>query len=251
MQNKLFKKGLIVIITLLFIGIIINSALGIPNIVDDTTPPITTCTLEPPEPNGDNGWYVTDVYVTLNATDDISGVKEIFYRTTESEWLNHSGNYLIFILDDECLDSSIEFYSVDNAGNQEETKSIGINIDQLPPNIKVEVDKQKVNNSYLFTFFSWAEDDCSGICYLRFLLNGVEQDTVTGPGPIYVWQFLYSGGLKIKITIEAYDCAGNFASYDKQLNFKGNYLQKSINPLFLRFIKCFLLLNLLLLKHQI
>ena len=44
---------------------------------NDTTPPVTTHNLDPPEPNGLNDWYVSDVTVTLNATDDLSGVKEI------------------------------------------------------------------------------------------------------------------------------------------------------------------------------
>ena len=55
------------------------TALAIPYEYDDTTPPVTTHSLDPPEPDGWNGWYVSDVNVTLTATDDESGVKEIKY----------------------------------------------------------------------------------------------------------------------------------------------------------------------------
>jgi hypothetical protein len=54
-------------------------------------------------------------------------------------------------------------------------------------------------------------DATSGMNRVRFLLNGVEQDVVVGPGPVYTWEFLYSGGLDITVTAEAYDTAGNMA----------------------------------------
>src|SRR5690606_32952057 len=42
----------------------------------DATAPVTTITLGPVIPDGDNGWYVSDVLVTVSATDDLSGVDE-------------------------------------------------------------------------------------------------------------------------------------------------------------------------------
>lgn len=41
---------------------------------DDTTPPVTTLSFDPPTPDGLNGWYVSNVTITLNATDNQSGV---------------------------------------------------------------------------------------------------------------------------------------------------------------------------------
>ena len=62
-------------------------------------------------------------------------------------------------------------------------------------------------------FTANATDETSKVDYVEFYLNDVLQDTVTGPGPEYIWQFLYSGGLHITIKAVAYDKAGNMA-YD-------------------------------------
>jgi FG-GAP repeat len=42
----------------------------------DTSPPTTTITLDPPAPNGADGWYTVPVHVTVSASDDSSGVAE-------------------------------------------------------------------------------------------------------------------------------------------------------------------------------
>jgi hypothetical protein len=219
---------------------------------DDSTPPITICTIDPPEPNGCNGWYVTDVNVTLNATDDISGVKEIHYRLSDSEWKVHYGDFLVFILDHDCLiDGSIEFYSVDFAGNQEETKIVeGIDIDQEPPYLDtfIEISDGNPKDGWLITINARnITDNCSGVvCRVRFLLNGVEQDVVVGPGPIYVWQFLYKGGLKITIGVECCDIAGNCITIEIDLKLSRNNIKQLIHPIFTHLIERFPLLKILL-----
>ena len=83
MKQRTFCKTLAVDVILLFIGMGINPAIANN---DDTTPPITTHTLDPPEPDGLNGWYVSNVNVTLTATDDMSGVNVTYYRINGGEW---------------------------------------------------------------------------------------------------------------------------------------------------------------------
>jgi hypothetical protein len=51
-----------------------------------STPPTTTYSLDPASPNGENGWYITPVQVTLTATDLESGVKETNYRINYGTW---------------------------------------------------------------------------------------------------------------------------------------------------------------------
>ena len=56
---------------------------------EDTTPPRTTHALDPATPDGDGGWYVSPVEVTLNATDNEggSGVDTTEYRFAgDEEW---------------------------------------------------------------------------------------------------------------------------------------------------------------------
>ena len=238
------KTVLILGIICVSVGLSINPTNAVLN-SDDITPPETNYTLDPPTPNGCNGWYISEVNVTLNATDDMSGVKEIYYRIAEGEWINCSGDYVLFLVDYDCLEGLIEFYSVDFVGNQEEIKSFNIDMDQLPPECNSKYDKQKINDSWLFIFDFSCWDNCSGVTRVEFLLNGVLQDTVTGPGPEYSWKFLYSGGLKITITMRGCDMAGNCVSSDVKINIKNMDKRQSIQP-FLQFLKHFPLLYRLL-----
>ena len=59
------RKWLAIGIILLFVVIPANPITGFSHNRDDTTPPVTICTLYPPEPDGQNGWYINNVTVTL------------------------------------------------------------------------------------------------------------------------------------------------------------------------------------------
>jgi hypothetical protein len=79
----------------------------------DETPPYTTCTLEG-EMQGDI--YISNVTVTLDAIDNLSGVDKTTYRIDMGEWITYSTP---FIVSGEA-DHRVDFYSVDNIGNIEE-----------------------------------------------------------------------------------------------------------------------------------
>lgn len=98
------KKALAVAVILLFFSVGVVPSTGIIVFNDDTTPPVTTHSLNPPEPDGDNGWYVNDVEVMLNATDDMSGVKEIRYKIGDGSLQILPGNQGMFVLDDDADD---------------------------------------------------------------------------------------------------------------------------------------------------
>lgn len=82
----------------------------------DTTPPVTTCTLE-----GifDGAVYISNVMVVLRATDTWSGVNTTKYRLDDGAWTDYAESFNV------TNDGShmILFYSVDNAGNQEMEKN--------------------------------------------------------------------------------------------------------------------------------
>ena len=211
----MFRKGIALVVMLLFVGVNINPSTGHMELSDDTTPPVTTCTLDPPEPDGDNGWYVNDVNVTLNATDDMSGVKAIYYRVVGGEWMNHTGDVLTFILDYDCLeDGLIEFYSVDYFGNQDETKSVSIDMDQLPPDIGDPVwEAFKECGNWYVTFLTNATDACSGIDRVEIFINDGLHEVITGAGPTYEFIIEWSPVFKsATFWFYCYDVAGNVAS---------------------------------------
>ena len=96
----------------------------------DVTPPTTSHVLS--GTSGLNGWYVSDVGVSLSATDDSSGVASTSYSTDGgSIWFTYTGTITVST---EGV-SSIQYKSIDNAGNEETPKSVEIKIDKTAPTI--------------------------------------------------------------------------------------------------------------------
>ena len=169
----------------MFTGTAVTSSIGISNYFEDNTPPVTTCTLDPPRPDGLNGWYVSNITVILNATDDDSGVNTTYYHVDGGIWQTYIEP---FILVDDGENILIEYYSIDNAGNQEDVKSTNIDIDQTKPEMCFTYEYGgDSEHGWEFTFTVTATDNTSGMERVEFYFNEVLQETVTGPGPTYVW----------------------------------------------------------------
>jgi parallel beta-helix repeat protein len=177
----------------------------------EENPPITNCTFNPSEPNGDNGWYISNVTVTLNGSDD-SGVKKIFYKIPGNDWMNHTGAIVNFTLDYDCLqDGLIEYYSVDYFGNQEVIKSVdGIYIDKLPPESELDIKTYKEGPfKWIVEFFVNVTDECSGIDRIEMYINNGLHDIITGVGPVYEFIIEWDKDLKhATFTFKVYDNAG-------------------------------------------
>jgi Regulator of chromosome condensation (RCC1) repeat len=100
----------------------------------DITPPITTVMITGTQ--GNNGWYVSDVQITLTATDNDggSGVKEIHYSVDGTETIVSGSSASHAIAGDGT--HAVTWYAVDNAGNVEmPAHEMSINIDKTPPSI--------------------------------------------------------------------------------------------------------------------
>jgi hypothetical protein len=97
---------------------------------EDTTPPVTTCTLTG---TMQGGVYITDVTATLTATDDMSGVNYTMYKIDNGVWTMYSVPFIIT----GNGEHTIYFYSVDNAGNIETTKTSVFTI-QYPLQITIK-----------------------------------------------------------------------------------------------------------------
>src|SRR5439155_481642 len=78
--------------------------------------------------SGANGWFVSNVSVSLNASDATSGVAAIWYRVDSGGWTLFAGP---FVLTEGR--HSLDYYAVDRAGNAEAVNSVDIGIDTTAP----------------------------------------------------------------------------------------------------------------------
>ena len=175
----------------------------------DRNPPVTHVYLDPPVPNGLNGWYVTKVLVTINVTDNESGVRQ----TQVPPHFVPGGIYTepFFVDDDGC--HAIRFHSSDNVGNIETEKTTPpFCIDMTKPTIFMTYDiteQHPLQNRYTLTFFVDASDATSGLDRCEFYLNGLLQTSIIGPGPMYQWTWNFTELPNVVIRAIVYDVAGN------------------------------------------
>jgi hypothetical protein len=92
----------------------------------DVTPPITTCTLEG---TMEGDIYTSDVTVTLTATDAQSGVNYTMYQLDDGDWMVYTAPFIV----SEDGAHELVFYSVDNAGNEEDEKTQAFTIQHALP----------------------------------------------------------------------------------------------------------------------
>lgn len=90
----------------------------------DITPPISNISLSGILINDS---YISDVTVTLTVTDDISGINYTKYRINNISWNNYTVPFLVSTRGT----NTVNYYSVDDANNIEQTKSITIKIDSV------------------------------------------------------------------------------------------------------------------------
>ena len=134
--------------------------------VDDVAP-TTTVKISPVEPNGLNGWYISNVTVTLLSDDDGCGVNKTYYKINNEEWVEYIHPFSI----SEDGAHSVYYYTIDNLGNGEEIKVISVKIDKTPPSIKVTGPSGKIETTTVT--FSWdASDELSGIDGYYYKIDG-------------------------------------------------------------------------------
>ncbi len=129
----------------------------------DATPPVTTAIVSGTA--GANGWYVSDVSVSLTATDTGSGVKEIHYTLDGTETVVPSSTASFTVSGDRR--HTAPYYAKDNAGNSEDPPhDLAINIDTMPPAISASTlplpNKNAWNNTDVTVTFT-CNDTGSGI----------------------------------------------------------------------------------------
>jgi len=165
--------------------------------VMDNSPPVTSAFLS--GDLGNNGWYVSDVAVTLSANDNVggSGVAGTSYSLDGPTWITYSSP---FTIGGEGT-TTVYYNSTDNAGNVESTKTQPIMIDKTPPAITATTPANGA--TYILKQLVAADYGCS--------------DAVSGlagwGGPVPSGSYIDTGTVGSKsFTITATDKAGNIAT---------------------------------------
>jgi len=133
----------------------------------DQSAPTTTVTLS--GTMGENNWYVSDVTVTITATDNLggTGVAETKYSLDSGATWNTYTTPLVFSND--VKNFVVLARSWDNAGNDEGPPDfMSFNIDQTPPVVTetcVPTETKRVRKGVTFTidYNGWVDDAMSGV----------------------------------------------------------------------------------------
>jgi hypothetical protein len=176
--------------------------------IPDIIPPITTHSFT--GTLGNNGWYVSNVVITLNATDPFppvsfgdgpkppSGVKQTYYSFDNVNWFNYTGVPVTISTDGIY---NLYYYSVDNAGNIEAVKGpFNFKMDKTAPTITLNFTS---DGGRRWTLTAEVSDATSGVARVEFYVDDVPIGNVTTA------PFVITGkGGKLAQAI-AYDNAGN------------------------------------------
>lgn len=144
--------------------------------VDDTTPPVTAIKVVGTEKNG---WYGSDVTVTMSVYDDLSEADKTEYRIGDGDWtvytepvvMTQEGTY------------TVQYRSTDKAGNVEDIRQQTLQMDKTPAEFNLIANGNILNEGASFedymplTFKVW--DNRSGVASAQMRVS----DAVYGDVP--------------------------------------------------------------------
>ena len=140
-------------------------------------PPLTTAELSGDE--GEAGWFVSEVEVTLTATGGTGGVANTSYSIDGAGWQTYTDP---FVIDDEGS-HTVRFYSIDMGGNEEPVRSVMVMVDTVAPETDVVISGTMGEDDWLVSAatatFS-VVDASSGLSVTMYRLDGGEWTELTG-----------------------------------------------------------------------
>ena len=141
------------------------------SIVFDRHAPTTAASTDGPSPSS---WNQQNVTVTLTPSDATSGVSLTMYRTDSGPWTTYSGSFLV----SGEGSHTVQYYSVDVAGNTEITRSLVVKIDMNAPVLTITSPTgwALVGNGVL----TWSASDISGIVLTEVSADGSNWTSVYG-----------------------------------------------------------------------
>lgn len=173
---------------------------------NDTEAPVTTATIDPGEPDGENGWYKGEVSVTLDTDDEDggSGVEMVEYRLDGGAWLDYDGTPVVV---DTEGDHAFQFRSMDRAGNLSTQQSVAVKIDSQAPEVETVLTPELAAGA---TWYDAApslmidpwDGNGSGVAATEYSVNG-------GAWQAYTDEVQFTEDGSYEVAYRATDAAGN------------------------------------------
>ena len=146
----------------------------------DSSAPVTQAS--PSGTAGNNGWFRSDVQVSLSSTDNLSGVQSTFYRVDGGATQTYASPFVV----SGPGQHTVEYWSVDNLGNTEVAKMLAVKIDTVGPVVTALANPStapKKPQPVNVTISGNAADALSGISSASF--NVIDEYGVAQPsGPV-------------------------------------------------------------------
>jgi hypothetical protein len=182
----------------------------------DNTATTTTIDIGTPKHTSGSDTYITsDTNIELTAVDALSGVDYTKYQINGGGWITYSGEFEITGADGTY---TIDYYSVDNIGNIESTKSKELILDNTAPDIDLIWGTPQYNDGTLdwvtssTEFIISAFDSGAGVdpASVKYTLNyKFNSDTYTYSGPFTLPHDNNNNAVEFVIDIEAKDYLNN------------------------------------------
>lgn len=148
--------------------------------------PVTTASVTPAQPDGQNGWYVHPATVSLSASDNVYGVAKTEYSLDGgTTWQTYTAPLTL----DQDGQIKLLYLSTDTEGLTEAAQTCSLNLDTTPPVTTAAVGGTARNGWYntTATVTLSAADSSSGVSKTEYRL-GDQGDWTTYTGPITLSQ---------------------------------------------------------------
>lgn len=169
--------------------------------VADKTAPKVTATLNPPRPNGDDGWYTSNVSLSVAATDNGTVASRQYSIDDGATW--QSANSAVTLSREGA--TTVRYRATDNGGNVSDVGSLTVRIDRTGPTVTatgVDADGVYGDSKRPVPVFS-ATDAVSGGATVTATVDG---KAVNSGQPLELWRLPLGNH---DLTVKARDKAGN------------------------------------------
>jgi hypothetical protein len=179
---------------------------------------------------GDNGWYISDVTVTIIN----QNYNHTYFRIDDGDWSEYE---VPLIVGDDGL------HLVEATSDFEHIFNVSFKIDTTPPEVHITI--QRHGCRVLITLD--VIENMSGVLLIEFYSHGALIASVTTPP----YEFLIEVGLfgEHTVSVIVYDAAGNNAEASITFPYSTNHMQRNVSYQFLQFLRNIILLYQLVMER--